>query len=47
MKYYSDFGDYGKVIVGIIFIGMVVTVAMWGFEKVQRHLLRWQEKVEE
>lgn len=45
VKYYSDFGDYGKVIVGIIFIGMVVTVVMAIFELIQKRLLCWQEKV--
>lgn len=46
VKYYSDFGDYGRVIVGIIFIGMVVTAVMWLFERVQGYLLRWQEQSE-
>lgn len=43
VKYYADFGDYAKVIVGIIFIGMVVTAVMYVFERIQHHLLRWQE----
>lgn len=47
VKYYSDFGDYGKVIVGIIFIGMVVTAVMWIFERIQRRLLRWQDRAGE
>lgn len=44
VKYYSDFGDYGKVIVGILFIGLVVTVLMCFFERIQAYLLRWKEK---
>ena len=44
VKYYSDFGDYGKVIVGILFIGLVVTAVMAVFDRIQRHLLRWQAK---
>lgn len=47
VKYYADFGDYAKVIVGIIFIGMVVTAVMLIFERVQHYLLRWQEKAAE
>lgn len=43
VKYYSDFGDYGKVLAGILFIGIVVTFVMALFERIQRHLLRWQE----
>ena len=45
VKYYSDFGDYGKVIVGIIFIGIVVTAVMAIFELIQKRLLCWQQKI--
>jgi len=44
VKYYSDFGDYGKVIVGILFIGIVVTVAMAVFDFIHKRLLRWQAR---
>ena len=47
VKYYSDFGDYGKVIVGILFIGLVVTAVMAVFDRIQGHLLRWQAKYAE
>lgn len=44
VKYYSDFGDYGKVIVGILFIGLVVTAVMAVFDLIHKRLLRWQAR---
>jgi NitT/TauT family transport system permease protein len=43
VKYFSDFSDYPRVIVGIIFIGMVVTGITWLFGKAERYLLRWRK----
>lgn len=42
VKYYSDFADYPRVAVGILFIGLVVTGIMVVFEKIENHLLRWR-----
>ena len=42
IKYFSDFADYPRVIVGIIFIGMVVTVITLGFDRIEKRLLRWR-----
>jgi NitT/TauT family transport system permease protein len=39
---FADFADYQRVIVGIIFIGIVVTAITWGTERLERHLLRWR-----
>jgi NitT/TauT family transport system permease protein len=43
VKNYSDFADYQRVVVGILFIGVVVTVVTWGTERLERHLLRWRK----
>jgi len=42
VKNFSDFADYSRVIVGILFIGVVVTVITWGTERLERYLLRWR-----
>lgn len=42
IKNFADFGDYPRVIVGIIFISIVVTAITWGTERVEQHLLRWR-----
>ncbi|MGE4283409.1 MAG: ABC transporter permease [Clostridia bacterium] len=42
VKYFSDFADYSRVIVGIIFIGIVVTVITFLFDKIEGYLLRWR-----
>ncbi|MEI8244326.1 MAG: ABC transporter permease [Lentisphaerota bacterium] len=42
VKNFSDFADYQRVVVGILFIGVVVTVITWGTERLERHLLRWR-----
>lgn len=39
---FADFADYPRVIVGIIFIGIVVTVITWATERLERYLLRWR-----
>ncbi len=43
VKYFSDFSDYPRVIVGIIFIGMVVTGITYLFGKAEGYLLRWRK----
>ena len=42
VKYFSDFADYARVIVGIIFIGMIVTIITFGMDKLEKRLLRWR-----
>jgi NitT/TauT family transport system permease protein len=42
VKYFSDFADYPRVIVGIVFIGMVVTGITFLFGKLESYLLRWR-----
>ncbi len=42
VKNFADFADYRRVIVGIIFIGFVVTAITWGTERVEKRLLRWR-----
>ena len=45
VKNFSDFADYGRVIVGILFIGIVVTSLMWLFNKLERRLLRYRRNI--
>lgn len=45
VKNFSDFADYGRVIVGIVFIGIVVTSLMWLFNKLERRLLRYRRNI--
>jgi len=42
VKYFSDFADYPRVIVGIIFIGIVVSAITFLFDKIEGYLLRWR-----
>jgi len=43
VKNFSDLGDYTRIIVGVLVIGIVVTVIIFFFNKLQRALLRWKE----
>jgi NitT/TauT family transport system permease protein len=43
VKNFSDLGDYTRIIVGVLVIGMVVTVILFFFNKLQRYLLRWKQ----
>ena len=43
VKNYSDFADYGRVVVGIIYIGVVITALSALFKLVERRLLRYRE----
>jgi NitT/TauT family transport system permease protein len=43
VKYFSDFADYPRVIVGIVFIGIVVTTITFFFDKLEKYLLRWRK----
>jgi NitT/TauT family transport system permease protein len=42
IKNYSDLGDFTRTVVGIIIIGVVITSIMYGFNRLQRYLLRWK-----
>ncbi|MDS1030220.1 ABC transporter permease subunit [Bacillota bacterium LX-D] len=42
VKYFSDFADYPRVVVGILFMGLVVTVITYFFDQAERFLLRWR-----
>jgi len=39
----ADFGDYTRVIVGIIFIGLVITAISAGFKRIEKRILRYKE----
>jgi len=43
VKYFSDFADYPRVITGILFIGIVVTIITFFFDKLEKYLLRWRK----
>jgi NitT/TauT family transport system permease protein len=43
VKNFSDFADYDRVIVGIIFIGIVVTAVTFLTDRIERRLLRYRE----
>jgi NitT/TauT family transport system permease protein len=43
VKNFSDLGDYTRIIVGVLAIGIVVTVIVFFFNKLQRCLLRWKD----
>ncbi len=42
IKYFADFADYTKVIVGIIYISLVVIVCTSLMGRVEKYLLRWK-----
>jgi NitT/TauT family transport system permease protein len=42
VKNFSDFGDYTRIIGGVIVIGIIVTVITFFFNKLQRYLTRWR-----
>ena len=43
VKYYSDFGDYMRILAGIIVIGVVITAISALLAKLQKHLTRWKQ----
>jgi NitT/TauT family transport system permease protein len=43
IKNYSDLGDYTRTIVGVLVIGVVVSVIVFFFNRLQRHMLRWKQ----
>lgn len=42
----ADFADYARVIVGIIFIGLVITAVSAGFKRIEKRILRYKESVQ-
>ena len=42
VKYYSDFGDYTRILAGIIVIGVVITTVSALLAALQKRLTRWQ-----
>jgi len=42
VKYYSDFGDYTRILAGIIVIGVVITFISVLLNKLQKYLTRWK-----
>lgn len=43
VKYFSDFADYPRVVAGIVFIGITVTVITYFFERIEKRLLKWRD----
>jgi len=44
VKYFTDFGDYSRVVVGIIVIGFYVTILMTLMQRIERYCLRWKQR---
>jgi NitT/TauT family transport system permease protein len=42
VKNYSDLGNYTRTIVGVLVIGIVISVVFFAFNKLQKFLLRWR-----
>ncbi|MDR3302418.1 MAG: ABC transporter permease subunit [Spirochaetaceae bacterium] len=42
VKNFSDLGDYTRIITGVLVIGIVVTIVVFFFNKLQQFLLRWK-----
>jgi len=42
VKNYSDLGDFVRTVVGVLVIGIVITLIMFLFNCLQRYLLRWR-----
>ena len=43
VKQYSDFGDYTRTIVGLLVIGLVVTVTAFAVNNLKSYLLKWKK----
>ncbi|MDR3325086.1 MAG: ABC transporter permease subunit [Spirochaetaceae bacterium] len=42
VKNFSDLGDYTRIIVGVLVIGLVISAIVFLFNSLQRRLLRWK-----
>ncbi len=45
IRHFGAFGDYPRVISGLIFFGLIVTIITWGTGRIERHLLKWTDTV--
>lgn len=43
IRNFGDFGDYPRVISGLIFIGIVITFITWGTSMIEKRLLNWTD----
>ncbi|MDL4839180.1 ABC transporter permease [Aquibacillus rhizosphaerae] len=43
VKLATDFGNYTRVVAGILFIGLIVTIVMTILTQLERYLLRWRK----
>ena len=44
IKYYSNFGDFKRIIVGILVIGATISVITFFMNKLEAYLLRWRPR---
>jgi NitT/TauT family transport system permease protein len=44
VQYYADFAEYGRVIVGMLFLSAVVVAIMAVFDRIQGRVLHWTKK---
>lgn len=44
IKYYSNFGDFTRIIVGILVIGITISIITVLLSKLQNYLLRWKPR---
>ncbi len=44
IKYYSNFGDFKRIIVGILVIGVTISIFTFLFNKLEAYLLRWKPR---
>jgi NitT/TauT family transport system permease protein len=42
VNYFSDLGDYKRTLVGVIVIGVVISIVFFAFGKLQKFMLRWR-----
>lgn len=45
IRHFGMFGDYKRVLAGMIFFGVLITVITWGTSRIERHLLKWTDTV--
>lgn len=44
IKYYSNFGDFKRIIVGILVLGVTICLLTFFINKLEKYLLRWRAK---
>jgi NitT/TauT family transport system permease protein len=45
IRHFGMFGDYKRVLTGMIFFGVIITLITWGTSRIERHLLKWTDTV--